>query len=290
MVAATALWGATFVIIRDALDQVAPLWLVAARFLGAALLLGVALWLARLRPDRATLRGGVISGALCAGAYVCQCIGLQSVHAGTSAFLTSAGSLAAAFLAWPFLGQRPSPRLILSVALAAAGSLLLSDTALGFGPGERWTLAGSLLFGAQIVALGRFAPAAHPLALTFVQTATVAVLTLPGLAFSSAPSLTTSTALRIGYLMLAGSLAAPLLQIHAQRVLPPGRVGVLFTMEPMFAVAFAVGLGGEIYAGRWWIGAALILLAVVLVESAAFERSRASGAAAQDLEKRPFEP
>jgi len=292
MVVATVLWGATFVVIRDALDDVPPLWLVGARFQGAALVLGLVVVLARVRPDREALKGGAISGALGAGAYVCQCIGLQSIHAGTSAFLTSAGSLAAAFLAWPLLGQRPGAGVVAGVTFAAAGTLLLSETPLGFGPGEQWTLAGSLLFGAQIVALGRFAPRAHPLALAFVQTAAVAVLTLPGLLSSSPPALPPATLLRVGYLMAAGSIVAPLLQIFAQGSLPPGRIGVLFTLEPMFAVAIAVAVGGELYAGRWWAGAALILLAVVTVETGALDRARSGngGRAAQDPEERRLEP
>ena len=59
---------------------------------------------------------------------------------------------------------------------------------------------------------------------------------------------------------------APLLQVVAQRTLPPGRIGLLFALEPVFALGFAISVGGERFVPRWWIGAALILSAVVLVE------------------------
>ena len=65
---------------------------------------------------------------------------------------------------------------------------------------------------------------------------------------------------------VAGSTIAPLLQVVAQRRLPPGRIGLLFALEPVFALAFALTLGAERFAVRWWTGAALILSAVVLVE------------------------
>ena len=71
---------------------------------------------------------------------------------------------------------------------------------------------------------------------------------------------------RFAYLVLAGSTVAPLLQVLAQRVLPPGRIGLLFALEPVFALLFALTLGGEQFIARWWLGAALILAAVVLVE------------------------
>ena len=66
--------------------------------------------------------------------------------------------------------------------------------------------------------------------------------------------------------MVAGSTLAPLLQVFAQRTLAAGRIGLLFALEPVFALVFALTLGGERFDIRWWAGAALILLAVALVE------------------------
>jgi drug/metabolite transporter (DMT)-like permease len=71
---------------------------------------------------------------------------------------------------------------------------------------------------------------------------------------------------RLAYLALAGSVIAPTLQVVAQRTLAPGRIGLLFALEPVFALIFAVTVGGERFGGRWWAGAALILLAVWSVE------------------------
>jgi drug/metabolite transporter (DMT)-like permease len=59
---------------------------------------------------------------------------------------------------------------------------------------------------------------------------------------------------------------APLLQVYAQRTLPAGRMGLLFALEPVFALVFAVTLGAERFEPRWWLGAGLILFAVVMVE------------------------
>jgi len=60
------------------------------------------------------------------GGYWLQAVGLRSTRAGTSAFLTCAGTLLAAFWAWPLLGQRPGLRLVAGIAIAMAGSALLS--------------------------------------------------------------------------------------------------------------------------------------------------------------------
>jgi drug/metabolite transporter (DMT)-like permease len=269
MVAATLLWGGTFVAIRDSVAAVPPATLVAWRFAAAGLLFAFVLALRRRRPTRHDLAGGLLSGLLMVGGFYLQAVGLRSTAAGTSAFLTCAGTLLAAFWAWPLLRQRPGRRLVWGIALAMAGVALLSLHA-GFtlGRGELLTLAGAALFALQVVSLARFAAGADPVALVCVQSLTAAAVLFP---FAGAPH--TAAALFVGadrwrfaYLAVAGSTLAPLLQVFAQRTLPAGRVGLLFALEPVFALLFALTLGGERFDLRWWAGAALILAAVVLVE------------------------
>jgi drug/metabolite transporter (DMT)-like permease len=269
MVGATALWGATFVVIRDSLSRIDPVALVWNRFAVATLLLVVALIVRRRRPDTEAWRGGVLGGLFAAGGFLFQAIGLQTTTAGTSAFLTSTGSLLAGLYAWPILGQKPSAALVSGIALATVGSALLAGPAsLRIGAGETWTLAGALCWGAWVVAQAKFAPHADPLALTAVQAATITVALLPW-AFGHPliePWREPATAARLLYLVVAGSVIAPLLQVVALRTLSAGRVGLLLALEPVFALGFAIAFGGERFAIRWWLGAALILAGVTWVE------------------------
>jgi drug/metabolite transporter (DMT)-like permease len=276
MVLATALWGATFVVIRDSLAAVPPVSMVFARFAGAAVLMGIVATLRRARFSASSWRAGLIGG-VCAGCgYLFQAIGLQFTSAGSSAFLTCTGTLFAGLFAWPLLGLRPGAVLVAGLGLAALGSALLPAQGVGFGPGELWTLVGALAYAFQIVVVAREADTADPVAVTFLQSLVIALLLAP----IGAADLAVLAALRpvdlarLGYLAVAGSMIAPWLQVYAQRHLPPGRIGLLFALEPMFAIVFAVGLGGERYQGPWWLGAALILSAVVLVEASAARRER----------------
>ena len=112
MVLATLLWGATFVVIRDSLRAIPPLELVFGRFaLAGAVLAAVAAPRWR-RLTRGALAGGALAGLCFAGGFLAQAVGLTSTSAGSSAFLTCAGTLFAAFYAWPLLGQRPSAVLL----------------------------------------------------------------------------------------------------------------------------------------------------------------------------------
>jgi len=271
IVVATLLWGGTFVAIRDAVAAIPPAALVVGRFACAGVLFALVLAARRRAPRGRELAGGALSGVLMAGAFYLQALGLRSTSAGSSAFLTCAGTLLAAFWAWLILRQRPGRRLLVGLSLALAGSALLSLRA-GFvlGVGEGWTLLGAALFALQVVAIAPFAGSADPIAFVCVQSFVAAALLLPlagppaGIVHALAGS--SANLARFAYLVLAGSTVAPLLQVLAQRVLPPGRIGLLFALEPVFALLFALTLGGEQFIARWWLGAALILAAVVLVE------------------------
>src|SRR5204863_6800316 len=106
--------------------------------------------------------------------------------------------------------------------------LLSGVRGLALGPGERWTLLGALGFGLQVVCLARFAPRTHPVALAAVQAATIALLVAPfALRGPSVSSWTPALAPRLAYLVLAGSVVAPLCQVAAQRTLSAGRTGLL---------------------------------------------------------------
>jgi drug/metabolite transporter (DMT)-like permease len=277
MVVATLLWGGTFVAIRDAVAGMPPATLVAGRFAVAAALLAVVLAVRRKRPAGRDLAAGAGSGLLMLGGYFLQAEGLRTTTAGSSAFLTCAGTLLAAFFAWPLLGQRPGRVLVAGIAVAMAGSALLSlREGLHLGRGELLTLLGAATFALQVVALGRFALVSDPLVLAGAQAATVALALAPFTRGASGTFAALDAAGwgRFAYLAVAGSTIAPLLQVLAQRRLSPGRVGLLFALEPVFALVFALTLGAERFAVRWWSGAGLILIAVVMVEWRAASSAR----------------
>jgi len=228
--------------------------------------------LRRARFDRHALIGGATAAPFALATYALQAVGLTSTSAGSSAFLTAAGTLSVAFLAWPLLGQRPGARVVAGIAIALAGSALLSwRPGAGFGRGELLTLLGAALWGGNVIAIAARVERADPLALAAVQTVTMALLALPlgwrGLgAFATLPAANWAG---FAYLALAGSVVGTLLQVVAQRSLPAARIGLLFALEPVFALLFAVSVGAERFTPAWWTGAALILGAVVLVEAPA---------------------
>jgi drug/metabolite transporter (DMT)-like permease len=248
--------------------------LVCARFACAAAVFAVVLLVRRVARGPvagagAALAGGAISGLLGAGGYLFQAIGLMRTSAGSSAFLTCVGTVLAALFAWPLLGQRPPGALVQGMLLALAGSFLMSSRAgAGLGPGEAWTLLGAVVYALQIVAVARWAPRADALLLAAVQAGVIALVLWPlaGRAPAQLAALRGPGVWRFAYLVLAGSVVAPLLQVVAQRALSAGRIALLFALEPVFGLGFALTLGGERFAPGWWIGALLILCGVLRTE------------------------
>ncbi len=269
MVMATLLWGATFVAIRDSVEHLTPAALVFGRFSVAALLFWTLSLARRRRPDRRHVMIGAVSGLFMTAGFVFQAWGLQSTSAGSSAFLTCAGSLTAGLIAWPVLRQRPNGDMWAGLGVALAGSALMSlDGALRLGRGEVITLVGAVLYAAQIVWVARHAHDIDAMHLVTVQVTVVALMMAPfaGDVATAYRALAPGDWIAFGYLAIAGSSVAPLLQIQAQRVLSAARIGLLFALEPVFALFFALTLGQERFEPRWWAGAALILAAVVWVE------------------------
>lgn len=277
MVAATLIWGGTFVVLRDAVPHVRPVSLVFARFLIATLVLAAPLAFRGRRPSRATVLGAALSGVCTTGEFLFQAMGLTSTSAGSSAFLTCIGGPLAAFFAWPLLRERPDRVLLTGLAAALAGAAILTlRQGLVLGPGELWTLLAATLFAFHIVVLARVAPRADALEVAAIQTATVTLLLLPWA--TGAPReiarLGAADLLRLAYLAIPATVIAPWLQIRAQQALPAGRIGLLFVLEPLFALVFALTVGAERFPARWWLGAVLIVIGVVRVEGRTLAPSR----------------
>ena len=279
MVVATLLWGGTFTVIRDSVGTLPPLALVCARFSVAGAVFVLMLALRRRWPDRDAWITGLASAPFVAASYALQAIGLTTAAAASSAFLTAAGTLGVAFVAWGALGQRPDRAVLLGTALALAGAALMAWRGpWGFGRGELLTFFGALAYSVHLVIVAARIGRADPIALIAVLSCAVAVLMSP---FSWSEmhvfaALDPASTWRFGYLAIAGTVVAPLLQVNAQRVLPPARMGLLFTLEPVAALVIALVIGAERFDLRWWAGAALILSAVVWVESRASAPDAAS--------------
>ncbi|HYA45521.1 MAG TPA: DMT family transporter, partial [Acidimicrobiales bacterium] len=174
LLGATAAWGATFVVVKDAVTHMSVAGFLAWRFIVAAGLLAILRprSLVRLGP-RGWVRGVILGWAL-TGGYLLQTLGLRYTTAAVSGFLTGLSVVITPLLAWWFLRQRPRPRVWVATVMALCGLGVMSLSAFSFGLGEFLTIASAVSFSLQIVGLARWASSRDAYALAAVQLLTVA--------------------------------------------------------------------------------------------------------------------
>jgi drug/metabolite transporter (DMT)-like permease len=268
LVGVTAIWGSTFVVVKDAVEQMPVTDFLTWRFALAALAMLL------LRPrclqtlSAQGRRTGVVVGLALGAGYLLQTLGLQHTSAAVSGFITGM------FVVLTPLGQalllrRPPATLSwVAVALATLGLGLLSLKGFSIGPGEALTLGCALAFALHIVGLGRWAPQYDAYGLAVVQLLTTAalcaVVAVPG-GLVVPPSASVWGALALT--ALAATALAFVVQTWAQAHLPPVRAAVIMTMEPVFSGLCAVFLAGEVLGPRALAGAALVLMAMLLAET-----------------------
>ncbi|PYP50713.1 MAG: hypothetical protein DMD45_10140 [Gemmatimonadetes bacterium] len=103
LLAATFLWGTSFVAVKSALADATPFAFIAVRFGIAALVLAPGTPF-RPTPDRAELRGGLLLGALVAVGFISQTAGLVITTPSRSAFIVAVSSILAPVIALACFG------------------------------------------------------------------------------------------------------------------------------------------------------------------------------------------
>lgn len=260
MLAVTALWGWTFVVVKQAIEVYPPLAFLAARFAIAALLLGV--FAAR---HRRGARVGIILGALLAAGYLAQTFGLRLVTPSTAGLLTGMFVVLTPAADAALFRVRPRAITVGAAAVALVGMYLLTSGGGGQDQpvGVILVLGCAAAFAVHIAYLSRYS-AGHPsTGLAGWQMVTCAFLFLG--AAGATGGLAQSPAPVAGPILICGVGASALAffaQTYVQRHLDAARTALLLTAEPAFAVLFGVLLAGDRLSPRRMLGAALIMAAL----------------------------
>lgn len=268
LVAMTASWGSTFFLIKDLLDRVPTLDFLAVRFAIASLAMLLVAPRALGRLSRDSRRHALVLGLLYGVAQILQTAGLAHTPASVSGFVTGMYVVLTPIFAALLLRTRISGVTWGAVALATAGLWLLTmrgELALGYG--ESLTLVAAALYALHIVGLGAWSRPSEAMGMSIVQlmviTAICFVATVPdGIVLPATAEDWTSML----YMALVAGAAALFVQTWAQGHLPPTRCAIIMSMEPVFAAAFAVALGGESMTSRLLLGGAMVLTAMLVVE------------------------
>lgn len=275
LAACAAIWGGSFVVMKDTLDAIPPAWLMGIRFAASAVIVGVLFWRTlRDNLDVSHLAMGAILGAASGAAFVVQNIGLDDTTPGRNAFLTATYCVMTPFINWVVARQRPGRNNVVAALLAIVGVGLVAlgdDLSLIMSGGDWLTLIAAVLFAVHIVLVARFSSAHDVMTLTVVQLAMSAVLAL-GVALVTeqppAPEVFASadTWFSLGYLVLLSSCVCMVFQNLGQAHVPPAQASLLLSLESVFAVVASVLFYGELVTPRIAVGFGTIFVAVLVSE------------------------
>jgi drug/metabolite transporter (DMT)-like permease len=265
LVAVTAVWGWTFVVVQDAIAVYGVIPFLAVRFAlaGAAL---TPIYAAKLTLRSLIVGGGI--GVVLAAAYFFQTTGLLYTTPTNSGLITGLFVVFAPLADRLLFGANVSRQVVLAVALSLLGMVLLA----GGGPeGANWgdllTLLCAAALGLHIALLSRYAASYDAGALTLAQILSIALLFVivwPLFGSVSLPTPEVWVALLItGLLASAGAF---LVQTTVQQHITAARTAIILTMEPVFAALFGYWLAGDRLVAIQILGALMILSALVIGE------------------------
>ena len=271
LIAIAAVWGVTFVMVQDAIAFLPTMAFLAYRFIPAALIVAVIFWRPLRRLPAAGWRAGLVMGFVLAGGYIFQTLGLEHTTASNTGFITGLFVVLTPVLGAIFLRDRVPALVWIAAGVSMVGLWLLS------GAGGEFELRGD-----GLVLLCAFSLAAHILA-----TARAVVHYDVGALLAVQLGVVGLTCLVIG--ALAGQLEKPegatvwsalivtslvatalgfFVQSFAQQHAPPARTALILSSEPAFAGLFGWLLNDERLTATGWLGAGLIMAAIVSREIA----------------------
>ena len=254
----TAVWGWTFVLVKDALTHYPTLPFLQLRFILAFLVMAV---LVRRLPTRREIWVGVVAGAVLAAGYLTQTVGLTITSPGNSGLITGLFVVFTPLIDRIF-GVKLRWFTLTAVAIALTGTVLLVGGPSGFGLGDLLTVACAFFYALHLVLLSRWSPGLRPATLAMLQMGTGAVIFSAGGSWSLTPP-APDVWLAIVVTGVFASALAFYIQTWAQQHLSASRTALILTTEPAWAVVAAVVLAGQRFGLLQAAGAALMLVAIV---------------------------
>ncbi|MEO6804142.1 MAG: DMT family transporter [Granulicella sp.] len=281
--AVVAVWGATFVLVKDALADVSPLLFNFLRMVLAFVVLAVVnrrhLHLRSL--SRRTVLMGLLVGVFLTAGYEFQTVGLGRTTASKSAFITG---LVVVFV--PLLmvvpklrpkgAKPPGATTWIGALLAFAGLVLLTTPAgtefsrifASIGIGDLLTLLCAVAFAGHLLSLAWAAQQVPAGLLATLQIGAASVLMAVILPMGGRPVLHLTVRLLVTLVVTSvlATAAAFTIQSYAQQHLSPTHTALILTMEPVFAWLTAVLVRHERFGPRALAGALLILVGIAVIE------------------------
>lgn len=273
------IWGATFVVVQNAMSFVGPFSFNGIRFLLAGMILFIIqLIFMKKTPIKHvgySSGAGIIVGFFLFVGYLLQTFGLLYTTSSKAGFLTGLSIVMVPILSFIFLKQKANLFIVLGITAATIGLFLLTaGDAFQFNIGDLLVLGCAVAFAAHILVNGFFSKKVSPLLLSTTQILAVGLFSsICAFLFEDweklfSMSLWTNRSFLFALLLtsLFATSLAFFIQTTAQKYTSPTRVAIIFAMEPVFAAITGVLVANEQLSISAIIGCICIFLGMIVVE------------------------
>jgi drug/metabolite transporter (DMT)-like permease len=276
LVFVTFFWGATFVIVQNAIAFIEPFSFNAVRFLLAALIL-LPFWLKNYKGGL-TVKQILIScgvGFISFTGYLLQTFGLLYTTSSKSGFITGICVIFVPVFLFLLFRERSSFGTIIACIIALFGlKVLTSDDHFSFNIGDALTLCCAVAFAFHIILSGKYSKEINPLTFALIQIVTVGVCSSicsllfekTGRIFSASLWQNNSFVFAVIITALFCTSIAYSIQMFAQKHISSTKAALIFILEPVFAAMTSVLYGGETLTMHTIYGGALIVGGMFLSE------------------------
>jgi drug/metabolite transporter (DMT)-like permease len=261
----TLIWGTTFPLQKFVLTDFSPFVFNAIRFWIAALL---SLFFTKKHIFKEALLLGTVLGL----AYLTQTWGITLTTASKSGFLTSLYIVIVPLFAYLLEGEKIKGFQKIGFPFALIGSYLMAGGIDGLNLGDILNLICGILFALHLVLLTRVSKKHEEMGLLSVQFLVAAVINTIVVLFTGWDShLNLPIVASVLYMAIFPSMLALLIQAKYQKKVGNNITALIFVGEPIFSTIFAIVFLQEQLSVNQWLGAALLITAILL---AGFEKNR----------------
>lgn len=262
-------WGSSYLMMKVGLTGVGPFNLIALRFGIAFLFMSLAFHKSYRDLTPVIFGKGIIVGIILFLLFTGMVCGVNYTTASTAGFLTSTSVILVPILECILRRRPPAKMVVLSTVLASVGLFLLTARdGFSLDKGAALCLMGALFYAIYIVVQDRIAKGEDAFLISILQLGVASLLGLLTSCLFETPTLPQSPATwgAVVYLGLICSAYGFVVQPIAQKHAAPERIGLIFSLEPVFSALLSFLFLHEVLAGINYLGGGLIFLAVVLPE------------------------
>lgn len=267
MLIATMCLASAYLFIKMGLGSLEVFNLNGLRF-GIAFVIAGAIFYRKLRHiNIKTLLFAMLQGFLLFAVVSSIAYGLKTTSTSNASFLVSLTVVFVPIISSVIFRQKMKPKMIYSILLAILGiGFLTIKFPFHFAMGDLFCIAAAVSYAFHIIVVGYSSKQSDPLCLGVLQLGFAALFSFICSFLFETPALPTTMQSWIAILSLGILCSATgfILQTIAQKYTTPTRIGLIFSLEPVFAAILGYFFANEIMSMTGYIGAALVLLSVFI--------------------------